>query len=328
MVLWGWKRDKVTGGRRKPESRTVYFSADLKKDGGQAAIERAYFFLETRAEESAIAELKLRVGRSYRSDAWPKEVSIWPDPKYGGYARMRIVIGKPTAYDVSTLKRRLTGKPRLRIPEPQLVPESTDYDLSRFAPLAVCAGSGLSSESGLPLLGKIHNLFEVDNFDTGELVFGAEDHLPERIAGRTSEEFVRFCDFSIDALKAHPSDSHRMLADLCNKGIIKQVFTDNMDDLLEKLGVPFVQTRVSIFPDRFSVRFNQEVNSLLIIGVAVDRRHVIKQARRAGLKIVSVNPVFGVAPHSRNMDYLRRGDILIRETASRALPKIIRASGF
>ncbi len=29
LVLWGWKRDKITDGERLPESRTIYFSADL-----------------------------------------------------------------------------------------------------------------------------------------------------------------------------------------------------------------------------------------------------------------------------------------------------------
>ena len=41
MVLWGWKRDKVKDGRRHPESRTVYFSADLADGEGGINIARA-----------------------------------------------------------------------------------------------------------------------------------------------------------------------------------------------------------------------------------------------------------------------------------------------
>ncbi len=328
MVIWGWKRDKVVDHKRQPESRTVYFTADFKKSRGCLAIERGYFFLETRAKVNEIENLRQRVQKSFRYDSWNKNVLFWPDRRFPGYARMRITIGEPTPYDISTLKRRLSGKPRLFIPEPQLVPECTDYNLSRFAPFALCAGSGLSSEAGLPLLGTIHNLFEVDNPQTGELVFGQEDHLPERVVNQTDKEFIRFCEFSIEVLRACPSDSHYRLAELCRKGIIRQVFTDNMDDLFDKVGISFIPTRLSIFPDRYSVRFDQEVKSLLIIGVAVDRRLVIRQARRSGLKIISINPVLGVAPHSRNMDYLRPGDLLFKEPANQALPKIIRDSGF
>ena len=92
--------------------------------------------------------------------------------------------------------------------------------------------------------------------------------------------------------------------------------------------MPYVRTRLSIFPDRFPAHFNQDVNSLLVVGVAVDRRDVIKQARAAGLKIIAINPVFEVAPHSRNMDYLKGGDIFYQRTAQEALPKIVSASGF
>jgi hypothetical protein len=76
------------------------------------------------------------------------------------------------------------------------------------------------------------------------------------------------------------------------------------------------------------VEFDPEAKALLVVGVAVDRRDVIKQARRKGLKIIAINPVFGVAPHSRNMDYLCKGDIFFRREAGKALPKIISASGF
>lgn len=47
MVLWGWKRDKVIDNIRYPESRTVYFSADLALDSEhRLTIDRSFFFLE------------------------------------------------------------------------------------------------------------------------------------------------------------------------------------------------------------------------------------------------------------------------------------------
>lgn len=329
QVLWGWKRDRVIDRVRYPESRTVYFSADLDlSNEGVLFIKRAYFFLNTRAKTSEVESLKNRIGKDKKAGHYEMQLTSCQDSKHPGYSRLRIEVGKATEYDKKTITRRLKGKPRLAIEAPRLVPESKNYDISKYAPFALCAGSGLSAESGLPLLGEIHNIFEVDNGETEKLVFGAEDGLPERIVENAKGEFRRFCQFTVDAIKAKPSKTHRALAGLYNKEVIRQIFTDNMDDLLRKIDVPYTQTRLSIFPDRYPVEFDPEAKALLVVGVAVDRRDVIKQARRKGLKIIAINPVFGVAPHSRNMDYLCKGDIFFRREAGEALPKIISASGF
>ncbi len=321
MVLWGWKRDRIDQGVRLPESRTVYFSADLTEDRGEVGLKRAFFFLETRAQEEEIEVLKSRIGKS-------ETITYSSDRKYPGYSRMRMIVGEPTNYDLQSVARRLKGKPRLVIDPPRLVPDSNNFDISSFAPFALCAGSGLSAESGLALLGSIHCLFEVDNNQTGELVFGAKDTLPEKINSDPEGQFRQFCQFTVDAVKATPSPSHHLIAKLYEQGVISEAFTDNMDDILSKVNVPYTETRLSIFPDRFPVQFDPDVKGLLAVGVAVDRRDVIKQARKAGLKIIAINPVMSVAPHSRNMDYLRNGDLFFRETASTALPKIIQESGF
>lgn len=328
MVLWGWKRDKIENNMRYPESRTVYFSADLIESKGQVSIDRAYFFLENRAKKEEISYLVKQTGLSRIVGNHEIRISVSGDPKFKEYSRFRMEVGTPNQFDRLAVERRLKGRPRLSIPPPRLVSESDTYDLSSYGPFALCLGSGLSAESGLPLLGEIHNLFEVDNRESGMLIFGAADNLPRRIVGSVDSEFRDFCQFTIDALRAKPSFSHQMIADLHRCGIVRQIFTDNMDDILEKVEVPYEATRLSIFPDRFPVSFDPNVKSLLVIGVAVDRRKVISQARAAGLAIIAINPVFGVAPHSRNMDYLCRGDIFFKKKAKEALPKIIDASGF
>ncbi len=329
QVLWGWKRDKIIDRVRYPESRTVYFSADLDlNDEGILFIKRAYFFLDTRAKTNEIEFLKNKVGKDKKIGPYDTKQTFWQESRYSGFSRLRLEAGRATEYDKKTITRRLKGKPRLSIDPPRLVTETQDYDISKYAPFALCAGSGLSAESGLPLLGEIHNIFEVDNVETEKLIFGAEDGLPERIVDDAKGEFKKFCQFTIDAIKAKPSKTHHALAGLYKKGIIRQIFTDNMDDLLRKIDIPYTQTRLSIFPDRYPVNFDPEIKTLLVLGVAVDRRDVIKQARYKRLKIIAINPVFGVAPHSRNMDYLCKDDIFFREEAGKALPKIISASGF
>lgn len=326
-VLWGWKRDLIVNKKQYPESRTVYFSADLSLNKNHLSIGRVYFFLETRANNKDIDLIKKDIGTKRKLGDYNMKVSVWNDKKYPSYSRLRIEIGNATEYDNKTIERRLKGKPRFSISPPKIASEHKDYNILDYKPFAVCCGSGLSSESGLPLLGEIHNLFEVDNRETGQLIFGKDDKLPYRLVKNVDEEFKKFCQFSVDAIKAKPSKSHYVIADLYKKGIVKQVFTDNMDDLLVKLNIPYIQTRLSIFPDKFPVKFDPKVKSLLVIGVAVDRRQVIKQARAKGLKIIVVNPVMGVAPHSRNMDYMRNDDIFFKETADDFFSKFVSAAG-
>ncbi|OGY18998.1 MAG: hypothetical protein A2786_00990 [Candidatus Chisholmbacteria bacterium RIFCSPHIGHO2_01_FULL_52_32] len=328
LVLWGWKRDKVVGRVRYPESRTVYFSADFGLRNDELFIRRAYFFLESRAIRDQISALHDQVGGSRNLGGYPMKVRSFGDLRHPGYRRLRIEIGRSTGYDLRTVARRLLGKPRLKIDPPKLVSESHDYDLRCLTPFAVYCGSGLSAESGLPFLGAIHEVFSVDDPKRGELIFGDRDPLPGKLVRDVGSAFREFGDFTTQAIKARPSDSHRVLADLYRRGAVVQILTDNVDDILMKVGIPYTQTRLSIFPDRFPVTFGSKVRSLLVIGVSVDRREVVKQARRKGLSIVAINPVFGVAPHSRNMDYLQKGDIFFRGKAGEILPKIIAASGF
>jgi NAD-dependent SIR2 family protein deacetylase len=327
-VLWGWKRDKVVDGVRHPESRTVYFSADLGLREDRLLIKRAYFFLETRAKEEDIVLLQHQVGKSRELDGFALRVRSWSDALHRGYRRLRLEIGSPTPYDRTTISRRLRGKPRLRINPPKLISQTRNYDLAHLSPFAVYCGSGLSAESGLPFLGKIHEVFAVDDQKRGELIFGNADPLPGKLVRNVAKTFRDFCGFTVAAIRARPSDSHQTLETLYQQGIITQVFTDNVDDILLKVGLPSTQTRLSIFPDRFPATFDRRSSSLFVIGVSVDRREVVKQARKKGLAIIAINPVLGVAPHSRNMDYLTRGDRFFRGEAREVLPKIIQESGF
>lgn len=328
FVTWGWKRDLVKNGKRSPGSRTVYFSADLSLNRSREVyIKRAFFYLDTAAKRDQIKKLYSKLPKVKELKDFLFKVVIRKD-KRPNYSRLILKIGSKLKFDTDTIKRRLKGKPRLRILPPKILTPRKDYDISKYAPFALYAGSGLSHESGLPLLGSIHKIFEVDDFKKKKLVFGAEDGLPSRLAKDVREEFKNFCQFNIEALKANPSKSHYIIRDLYKKGIIRQILTDNVDDILKKVDVPYTQVRLNIFPERFKVKFDPKVKSLLVIGIAVDRREVIKQARKKGLKIIAINPILAVAPYSRNMDYLSRGDFLFKEKAKNALPKILKESDF
>lgn len=323
-VLWGWKRDLVNNGKKYPESRTVYFSADFLIDPKKEAlsIQRAFLYLNTKAKQEEIHHLKNIIGKSRKIGGYDLMVHLKKEKKHIGFARLILGLGTPIDYDVKTVIRLNKRKPRLKIDPPKLISESKTYDISKYAPFALYLGSGLSSESGLPLLGAIHKIFEVDDLNSKEFIFGAKDNLPLRIIKNVEGEFRKFCQFNIDALKVQPSGSHEIIKKLWDKGLVKQVFTDNLDHILKKVNVSYTQTRLSIFPDRFKAKFDPKVKSLLIIGIAVDRRQVIKQARRKGLKIIAINPVMDVAPYSRNIDYLYKRDIFFKGRAKDVLPKI------
>ncbi len=323
QVLWGWKRDLVVNKQPLPQSRTVYFSADLGLDKqNRLYIKRAYFFLSSRAKEDEIRVLAKAIGQSRTLGQYRLNTNVSAEPGYPGFLRLTIIIGKPTQYDTKAVSRLLWRKPRLIIEPPRIIPQWQSFDISSFAPFSLCCGSGLSTESGLPLLGTIHELFHVDNIASDEFIFGAKDELPAKLAADVDGQFRKFCQFTVDAIHANPSVSHEIIAELYKKGVVRQIFTDNMDHILRKAGVPSIQTRVSIFPDRFPVKFDPSVRTLLVIGVAVDRREVIKQARGKRMRIIAINPVLGVAPHSRNIDYLVRGDIFFKGTAGEVLPKM------
>src|ERR1700752_1525054 len=85
MVLWGWKRDKIVNGQRYPESRTVYFSADLDEEQGSIGIDRGFFFLETRAKDDQIRALERQVGKTRVVADYSLNILTWPDPKFTGY---------------------------------------------------------------------------------------------------------------------------------------------------------------------------------------------------------------------------------------------------
>ena len=78
FVLWGWKRDKIEKKQRLPESRTIYFSADLDVDGQkQLIIKRAYLFLDTRAKNSEIENIEKTVNGDVSINGYGLKASSW-----------------------------------------------------------------------------------------------------------------------------------------------------------------------------------------------------------------------------------------------------------
>ena len=198
--------------------------------------------------------------------------------------------------------------------------DSLDRSLSKFFPCDLYVGSGLSYEAGVPVLADLHETFGVDDRKKGFL-FGRDDPLVTRLVPDAAGTFLQLMKVDFGYMAASPSRGHKLIMDLQSSQAIRYVFTDNVDDLLERAHVTCVPTRgdglCNVRYDFGSHRDRQGLMDarfpLLVVGVSADRRGIVQQARKAGRKIVIINPIKPVSPLSRNMDYLRSGDVLIRK---------------
>ena len=106
------------------------------------------------------------------------------------------------------------------------------------------------------------------------------------------------------------------IAALVAAGRIRRIFTDNVDNMLCKTGVAHERVRGSgVFNERHQVTFASP--RLMVVGVAADRRQVIRQARAARLDVIVVNPCKKVSPNVTHLDYLRLDDLFFKWEAQR-----------
>jgi hypothetical protein len=232
---------------------------------------------------------------------------------------LNIEFRSPKKTDLEMVARLRRRRPHTVSPS-RLIQEHGELDISHFGPVDLYAGSGLSYEAGIPMLSTVHEAFGVDDPCRGQFLFGSDDPIPEAIAVDPLGMFRQMVDVDLACIFAVPSKSHFVISDLYKRSWIGKIFTDNIDDLFEQSGLPHIATRgAGIFNEPVQVRFSSVARSLLVVGVSADRRSVIREARRRGLRIVVINPCYPVSPQARNLDYLCDGDIFLRCTAAEAL---------
>src|SRR4249919_2350039 len=113
------------------------------------------------------------------------------------------------------------------------------------------------------------------------------------------------------AIFAEPTPAMKAIARLVADGKVREVFTDNVDNLLSKTGVQYKRVRGSgVFNERYNVEFSSP--RLIVIGVAADRRQVIRQARSCGVNVVVVNPCKKVSPNVMHLEYVRNDDLFFK----------------
>lgn len=309
-ITWGWKRDVGT------QSRLVYFSGNLSLDQDRVQLSRYFFFYRTKVKAhgadgflNSLEDARKRFND--RGDATVLEIGRKPD-----HIVVEFSIGQPNEVDVDRTSRLKLRRPRRSIAKPELPDPVDRIDAATMLPADLYVGSGVSYEAGLPTLCDMHDIFGVDSHASNGFMVGTEDWLPRALADEGTERLEKFSLVHTKAILADPTEAMLTIADLVRRGSVRKIFTDNVDNLLAKTGVTFERVRGSgVFNERYEAEFASP--NLIVIGVAADRRQIIRQARGAGLRIHVVNPCAKVSPNVTHLEYVKRDDVFFKTEAQK-----------
>jgi len=306
-ILWGWKRDI------EPRSRVVFFSGQLGNTLSSITMERMYFYYASKmpAEEAAAQFRYIEAAQEkYEAAGIAAASSLRKD---AGLATIEFSFGTPSAADEDKVNRLRRRRPRRRIKQGDFPLPSLNPSYSELFPADVYVGSGISYEAGLPTLCDMHDRFGVDSEHADGFACGLDDPLPKALAEEGPSRIKLFASLHIDALQAQPTTGMTWLSTLQREGMVGRVFTDNVDNMLAKVGAEFERVRGSgVFNERHPVTFTNR--RLIVIGVAADRRQIVQQARGKGLHVIVVNPCAKVSPNVTHLDYLRSRDTFFKMT--------------
>lgn len=315
-VLWGWKRDV------DEHSRVVYYSSELQQVPDGIAATDHYFFYKHRTKRSVAADIHdalteavnglSNLGGEVSLDRYPAEPA--------GFDVVELEVGTPDAADEDKVTRLQQRTPRDSIDNPTRFPHADPKAVADVFPADLYAGSGVSYEAGLPTLREVHDKFDLDDYEAETFTHGEQDELPYELRDDPAEKFRDFCELHTLALTAFPTRAQKIIADFYDRDLISQVYSDNVDNMLCKVEVPFTRTRGSgVFNERFPADF--ETDTLLVVGVAADRRDIIEQARDEGMDVVVVNPRHEVSLGVQHLNYIEPEDDFFEMTADRFFTK-------
>jgi hypothetical protein len=308
-IIWGWKRDVGL------QSRSVYFSGSLARDADSVVLDRYFFNFRTKIAgnpDSLIGDVE-RARERFAACGNPTDLKVnrWRD-----LTTVEFRFGQPTEIDQDRVYRLKLRRPRKRISAPKFPPPTDTIRVDPLWPADLYVGSGVSYEAGLPTLCDMHDAFCVDNETQEGFTVGASDPLPRLLAEEGSDRLVRFCQVHAKALFVGPTLAMRAIADLVAAVKVRRIFTDNVDNLLCKTGVAYERVRGSgVFNERHKVAFASP--RLIVVGVAADRRQIIRQARAARLDVIVVNPCKKVSPNVTHLEYVRLDDLFFKWEAQR-----------
>ncbi len=165
-------------------------------------------------------------------------------------------------------------------------------DIKPFLPAQVELGCGPSIDSGIDPLYYLHEIYKVQCHSDGHFYFGDEDDLVRQVINLDVKKYDMFAQIIKQCIKAKPTNFHKMLKKMYDKGLlVGTLFNNNFDHLSSILGINEVHIRNYKIDNYFpKVSFDSKVKSLICIGSHADRRFIQKQAREKGLKIIYIDP--------------------------------------
>jgi len=314
-VLWGWKRN--SRGLR----RLVYFHGSLSLKGNALFWQRFVFLYSTTLplkDSPALLKTLDLVKSKFYSLGIP--VSIRQQTA-GSLIEVSLTLGLITANDRKNIQKLTARKPKKHIRTARHLRQSPLSKIEQILPADLYIGSGVSYESGILMAYQVHDMFTLDNYETGDFTTGISDPLPNILLREGMGRVNKFATVHIQALKVQPNESMRIVAQLVKAGLIKKVFTDNVDNLLSKLRIPFERVRGSgIYNERYNAKF--ATKNLIVVGVGADRRQIVRQARGRHMKIIVVNPVARVSLRTTHLEYLKKSDLFFKMKAQNFFEKI------
>lgn len=292
-----------------------YDKYQLINENGESylALAKPYLHITNTLPENEISEMKTRIlnvlkasqfkqnGNVFLKDnmevdlfeykVHPKNTTKFPN----NYSSFDITI-KLKDYKTDDLTNRmwLLSTKMYRMPDKRENPTYTDNldEIKKYLPAQIEMGCGPSLEANIPPLYKMHELYKVQNHDTGKFYFASEDNLAEELIKNIDIMYRKFAEVPINCIEAELTDGYKTFGQLYNKGYLKGiVFNNNFDRLVRRMNINETILRIYDIDTYLpQCEFAEGVKSLICIGCHADRRQIQRQARQKGLKVIYIDP--------------------------------------
>lgn len=166
-------------------------------------------------------------------------------------------------------------------------------NISEFFPCQIMLGCGPSIETGVPPLNALHSIYKVGmSKEKKGFIYTSEDDLINDFVNDASKALKNISYSYLKCIEAKYSDFYTSLSKGYKSGIIVgDILNNNFDGLILRESLPEKYLRVfesTLYIPK--IEFHKDAKSLVVIGNHADRRQVIRAARKAGLKVLYVDP--------------------------------------
>lgn len=198
-------------------------------------------------------------------------------------------------------------------------------EIKKYLPAQIEMGCGPSIEVNIPPLYEMHESYKVQSHEqNGKFYFKEEDDLMVNLIKHTQTMYERFSSVPQVIIKAKPTKAYDIFAKLYKQDLfVGTVLNNNFDRLVKRYNIPEFILRI-YEKDKYlpKIDFDPRAKSLICFGTHADRRQVQRQARKAGLKVIFIDPEGfyngnGFEPYP--IEGPRTGDLILKTTFEKAM---------